>query len=117
MVGVRADPFSRSKLGVVCLLRRGAGPALFPVGRGVGRTRVPKRRLLVVTQTGHDDPRFHSRDGHVSRHDPSGGTSRSCFSVGAPRMPLTDRPRQAFVVEMVGREELMNAIRAELRDV
>jgi MFS family permease len=96
------------KLGVVSFCA-GVPVLLFSLWAGVLADRVPKRRLLVVTQTVMMTLAF------ILATDMFLGTIQwwhiaiMAFLLGTAN--AFDGPtRQAFVVEMVGREELMNAI-------
>ncbi len=87
-----------------------AVPVLFlSVWAGVIVDRVPKRRLLLITQTGAMLLAF------LLSLDVFAGTVQAwhipIFSFLLGMVNTFDAPtRQAFVVEMVGREDLMNAI-------
>ena len=96
------------KLGVVSFCA-GVPVLLFSLWAGVVADRVPKRRLLVVTQTVMMTLAF------ILAADMFLGTIQwwhiaiMAFLLGTAN--AFDGPtRQAFVVEMVGRNELMNAI-------
>ena len=96
------------KLGVVSFCA-GVPVLLFSLWAGVVADRVPKRRLLVVTQTVMMTLAF------ILAADMFLGTIQwwhiaiMAFLLGTAN--AFDGPtRQAFVVEMVGRKELMNAI-------